>query len=142
MSQAAPPPMSSNRPYLLRAIYEWIVDNGLTPYLMVDAVQPGVQVPASAVKDGRVVLNIAPRAVAQLELGNREVSFMARFGGVGQSVRVPLPAVLAIYAHETGQGMGLPPDEGEVAPPQDPSGGPSPATPEPPKRGGHLRIIK
>lgn len=144
MSQAAPPPMSSNRPYLLRAIYEWIVDNGLTPYLMVDAVQPGVQVPASAVKDGRVVLNIAPRAVAQLELGNREVSFMARFGGVGQSVRVPLPAVLAIYAHETGQGMGLPPDESESVLAEDASEAPAllAETPEPPKRGGHLRIIK
>lgn len=141
MSEVRPPPMSSNRPYLLRAIYEWIVDNGLTPYLMVDAQQAGVQVPASAIKDGRVVLNVAPRAVAQLELGNREVAFMARFGGVGQSVRVPIAAVLAIYAHETGQGMGLPPDEGEVAPPLDDPERPD-ATPEPPKRGGHLRIIK
>ncbi len=141
MSGAAPPPMSSNRPYLLRAIYEWIVDNGLTPYLLVDARQPGVQVPASAVKDGQVVLNVAPRAVAQLQLGNREVSFMARFGGVGQSVVVPVAAVLAIYAHETGQGMGLPVDEGEVAPPIEDPGLPG-AAPDPPKRGGHLRIIK
>jgi len=134
-------PMTSNRPYLLRAMHEWIVDNGMTPYLLVDAEHQGLQVPASAVKDGRVVLNIAGRAVAQLQLGNREVSFMARFGGVGQSVVVPVAAVLAVYAQETGQGMGLPPDEGEVAAPQEPSAGPD-TGPEAPKRGGHLRIIK
>ena len=134
-------PMTSNRPYLLRAMHEWIVDNGMTPYLLVDAEHEGLQVPASAVKDGRVVLNIAGRAVAQLQLGNREVRFMARFGGVGQTVVVPVAAVLAIYAQETGQGMGLPPDQGEVAPPQDSDTAPDAGT-DPPKRGGHLRIIK
>lgn len=136
------PPMTSNRPYLLRAIYEWIIDNGLTPYLLVDADAEGVVVPPGAVKDGRVVLNIAPRAVAQLQLGNREVAFMARFGGVGHSVSVPVAAVLAIYAQETGQGMGLPADEGDVAPPQDPPSGPGPGDPGTPKRGAHLRVIK
>ncbi|HAI59388.1 MAG TPA: ClpXP protease specificity-enhancing factor [Xanthomonadaceae bacterium] len=141
MSEAAAPPMTSNRPYLLRAMHEWIVDNGMTPYLLVDAAAEGLQVPSSAVKDGRVVLNIASRAVANLQLGNRDVSFMARFAGVSHTVVVPLAAVLAVYAQETGQGMGLPPDEGEVAPPQDPGAGPA-AGPEPPKRGGHLRIIK
>jgi stringent starvation protein B len=133
--------MTSNRPYLLRAMHEWIVDNGMTPYLLVDARHEGLQVPPSAVKDGRVVLNIAGRAVAQLHLGNREVSFMARFGGVSHAVVVPVPAVIAVYAQETGQGMGLPPDEGEVAPAQDAGGGAG-GGPEPPKRGGHLRIIK
>lgn len=141
MTGPALPPMTSNRPYLLRAIHEWIVDNGMTPYLLVDSGHEGLQVPPSAVKDGRVVLNIAGRAVAQLQLGNHEVSFMARFGGVSQSVVVPVAAVLAVYAQETGQGMGLPPDEGAVALPQDPGDGPAPA-PETPKRGGHLRIIK
>lgn len=136
-----PTPMTSNRPYLLRAMHEWIVDNSMTPYLLVDASAEGLQVPPSAVKDGRVVLNIASRAVAHLQIGNREVSFMARFAGVSQTVIVPIPAVLAVYAQETGQGMGLPPDEGEVAAPQEPSGGPG-TGPEPPKRGGHLRIIK
>lgn len=134
--------MTSNRPYLLRAIYEWIIDNGMTPYLLVDADAEGVQVPPSAVKDGRVVLNVAPRAVAQLQLGNRDVSFMARFGGVGHSVSVPVASVLAIYAQETGQGMGLPADEGEVAPPQDPPTGPGSSDPGAPKRGAHLRVIK
>jgi stringent starvation protein B len=102
--------MTSNRPYLIRAVYEWIADNGMTPHLLVDAQYAGLRVPLQAVKDGRVVLNIAARAVNQLELGNEEIRFLARFGGVSQSVRVPLPAVLAIYALESGQGMALPED--------------------------------
>ena len=106
------PPMTSNRPYLIRAVYEWIADNDMTPHLLVDAQYAGMRVPMQAVKDGRVVLNIAARAVNQLELGNEEIRFLARFGGVSQSVRVPLPAVLAIYALESGQGMALPDDSG------------------------------
>ena len=138
MSDAAP--MSSNRPYLLRALYEWIGDNDMTPHLLVDATRDGVQVPSSTVKDGRVVLNIAARAVAQLDLGNREVRFKARFGGVSQSVVVPLAAILAIYAQETGQGMMLPEDGGTMA---EESPGDSPEPPEDgPKRGGHLRVVK
>jgi stringent starvation protein B len=131
--------MSSNRPYLLRALYEWIGDNQMTPHLLVDAGRDGVQVPSSAVKDGRVVLNVAARAVSQLDLGNREIRFLARFGGVSQTVIVPVSAVLAIYAQETGQGMMLPDDGAALAPdsPDDP--------PEPPaegRKGGHLRIVK
>ena len=133
------PAMSSNRPYLLRALYEWIGDNQMTPHLLVDAGREGVQVPSSAVKDGRVVLNVAARAVSQLDLGNREIRFLARFGGVSQTVIVPVSAVLAIYAQETGQGMMLPDDTAALAPdaPDDP--------PDPPaegKKGGHLRIVK
>ena len=108
---AEPGKMTSNRPYLLRALYEWINDNNLTPYILVDAKQPGVQVPASTVKDGKVVLNIAMRAVEALNLGNDALSFKARFSGVSQFLLVPVPAVIAIYAQETGQGMMLPPDE-------------------------------
>lgn len=110
------PAMTSNRPYLLRAIYDWISDNGFTPYVLVDAGRPGVRVPASAIRDGKVVLNIAMRAVANLELGNDRVRCMARFGGVSQSIDVPVSAVLAIYAQENGQGMMLPPEDGEGAP--------------------------
>jgi stringent starvation protein B len=132
--------MSSNRPYLLRALYQWIGDNSMTPYLLVDATREGVQVPASTIKEGRVVLNIAARAVAQLDLGNREVRFKARFGGVSQSVVVPLPAILAIYAQETGQGMMLPEDGGTL-PPDGPDQGPEPPE-DGPKRGGHLRVVK
>lgn len=104
------PTMTSHRPYLLRALYEWIADNGMTPHLLVDATRPGVQVPPHAVQDGRVVLNIADRAVAGLEMDNEQISFSARFGGVSQGVRVPVQAVLAIYARENGQGMALPED--------------------------------
>lgn len=134
-------PMSSNRPYLLRAMYEWIVDNGYTPHLLVDAAHPGLMVPPQSIKDGKVVLNVAARAVAQLELGNVEVSFMARFSGVSHSVRVPLPAVLAIYAAETGQGMGLPDDGATPMDPDEPSPSPGGAS-DGPKKGGHLRIVK
>lgn len=129
--------MTSNRPYLIRAMHEWIGDNGMTPYLLVDAGFPGVIVPQHAVKDGRVVLNVAPRAVAQLELGNQFIRFMARFSGVSQSVELPIAAVQAIYAQETGQGMMLPKDN-EAAGPDQPDPGPGA---ESPKR-SHLRVVK
>lgn len=133
--------MTSNRPYLLRALNEWINDNGMTPHLLVDAAREGVQVPASVVKDGRVVLNIAPRAVAHLAMDNREVRFMARFGGVSQSVVVPVLAVMAIYAQETGQGMMLP-EDGAMLPDESPDPTPGPdAGGDAPKR-SHLRVIK
>jgi len=125
--------MSSNRPYLLRAMYEWIADNGMTPYILVDAAAAGVNVPKSAIKDGRVVLNIAARAVAHLELGKERVSFMARFSGVSQSVEVPMGAILAIYAQENGQGMMFP-AEGQTTPPSAPDSAP--------KKGPHLRVVK
>ena len=102
--------MTSHRPYLLRALYEWIVDNGMTPHLLVDATRAGVRVPPHTVKDGRVVLNVAERAVARLQMDNDAVGFTARFGGVSHPVLVPVGAVLAIYARETGQGMALPED--------------------------------
>ena len=143
MTEPDAPAMTSNRPYLLRALNEWICDNGMTPYLLVDAVREGVRVPASAVKDGRVVLNIAPRAVTRLVLDNREVRFMARFGGVSESVVVPMPAVLAIYAQETGQGMMLP-DDGAQLPdePEGPDGSdPGPDGGDGPRR-SHLRVVK
>ena len=153
MAEPMPPAMTSHRPYLLRALYEWIVDNGMTPHVLVDATQPGVRVPAHAVKDGRIVLNIAERAVARLEMGNDALGFTARFGGVSQSVLVPLPAVIAIYARETGHGMALPDDPQDTLPadevdaptasaPRASDEGPGDDTPEPPKRGGHLRIVK
>lgn len=102
------PRMTSHRPYLLRALYEWIADNGMTPHLLVDATRPGVRVPPHTVKEGRVVLNVAERAVARLQMDNDAVTFTARFGGVSHPVLVPVDAVLAIYARETGQGMALP----------------------------------
>ena len=137
--------MTSHRPYLLRALYQWIADNGMTPHVLVDAGQPGVQVPPHTVKEGRVVLNIAERAVARLEMDNESVRFTARFGGVSYPVQVPIAAVLAIYARETGQGMALPEDVGPGPAPDDepPGQGPDAPPEDPgPKRGAHLRVVK
>lgn len=106
--------MSSTRPYLVRAMYEWIVDNHRTPYLLVEAGVVGVRVPRQAIQEGRVVLNIAPHAVDRLELGIDQIRFNARFSGVSQAIVIPTVAVLAVYAQENGQGMMFPSEsEGE-----------------------------
>ena len=97
--------ISSNRPYLIRALYEWLIDNSLTPHLLVDASADDVVVPSQFVEAGRIVLNIAPGAVRQLELGNNLITFSARFGGTPMNVLVPPSAVLGIYAKENRQGM-------------------------------------
>lgn len=96
--------LTPRRPYLLRAFYEWLLDNQLTPHLVVDVTLPDVRVPMEYARDGQIVLNIAPRAVGNLDLSNDEVRFSARFGGVPRQVSVPLAAVLAIYARENGAG--------------------------------------
>jgi stringent starvation protein B len=145
------PAMTSNRPYLIRAMYEWIGDNDMTPYLLVDAAHPQLQCPPQAVQDGRIVLNIAARAVAQLDLGNEMIRFKARFSGVSQEVFVPLGAVQAIYAQETGQGMMLPEEDPSQHPGQVPAGESRSQHDEdggdddgsgPGRRGGHLRVVK
>lgn len=110
MDENNTPAMTSQRPYLIRALWEWINDNGLTPHLLVDANYGGVRVPPHTINDGRVVLNIADRAVAHLQMGNDDIAFSARFAGVTHAVIVPVGAVLAVYARENGQGMALPPD--------------------------------
>ena len=97
--------MNSSRPYLIRALYEWIVENDCTPHLLVDADYPGARVPPGYAKDGQVVLNVSPSAVRHLHMDNDAVSFEGRFGGVPQSLYIPSAAVLAIYARENGQGM-------------------------------------
>ncbi len=102
--------LSPRRPYLLRAFYEWLLDNQLTPHLVVDVTLPGVQVPMEYARDGQIVLNIAPRAVGNLELANGDVRFNARFGGVPRNVFVPMAAVLAIYARENGAGTMFEPE--------------------------------
>jgi len=129
--------MTSNRPYLIRALYEWLVDNAMTPYLLVDAEHRQVLVPRGFVDEGRIVLNINPSAVNDLELGNEWISFSARFSGVVEQVVVPPAAVLGIYAKENGRGMLFPPDEEqEQELPDD--------EPEPPKSGGKpsLKVVK
>lgn len=128
--------LSSRRPYLIRAMYDWVVDNGLTPYLLVAADAEGVQVPAGYAQEGRLTLNVNPQAVRNLELGNDLISFHARFGGQPFHVSVPPGAVLALYASENGEGMLF--GEEEVPPP------PEPPDDEPPKSGGrsHLKVVK
>ena len=102
---AGDPPRKSKRPYLLRAMHEWMVDNGQTPHVIVDAERPGVEVPRAYVKDGKIVLNLSHGATQGLTLGNEWVEFAARFAGVVHRVRLPIAAILGIYARETGEGM-------------------------------------
>ncbi|XQU07554.1 ClpXP protease specificity-enhancing factor [Halomonas sp. LY9] len=97
--------MKSSRPYLARALYEWLLDNELTPYLVVDATQPGVEVPRQFVQNGQIVLNVAPTAVRDLFMENQAIGFNARFGGQPMQVMIPTPALIAIYARENGAGM-------------------------------------
>jgi stringent starvation protein B len=97
--------MKSNRPYLLKAFYEWIVDSDCTPYIAVDAHVAGVEVPQEFVTDGQIVLNIAPRAVSNFDMNHQSVSFSTRFSGIPIDIIVPVSAVIGIYAHENGQGM-------------------------------------
>lgn len=101
----APTTITPTRPYLVRAIYEWINDNLLTPYLLINAEEKGVFVPQQYIKDGQIVLNIAPHAVHQLLMDNDAVGFSARFGGVPQQVYVPMRAIMGLYARENGQGL-------------------------------------
>ena len=97
--------MTSNRPYFIRALYEWIVDNNLTPYLLVNALHPEVEVPQEHVNAGRIVLNISPQACRGLHLDNEKILFTARFSGQVMQIVVSPAAVLAIYAKENGRGM-------------------------------------
>jgi len=116
--------MKSNRPYLLKAFYEWIVDSDCTPYIAVDAHYPGVEVPQQFVTDGQIVLNIAPRAVNQFEMADTHLQLSTRFGGIPMDIHVPLGAIIGIYAHENGQGMVF-----ELEDPQDDPPPPKPKGP-------------
>ncbi|MCE8011269.1 ClpXP protease specificity-enhancing factor [Billgrantia desiderata] len=97
--------MLSSRPYLARGLYEWLLDNEQTPYIVVDAEQPGVSVPRQFVQNGQIVLNVGPTAVRDLQIENDAIYFGARFGGQPMQVVVPMPALVAIYAKENGVGM-------------------------------------
>lgn len=96
---------TAKRPYLLRAYYDWLLDNNFTPYLVVNADYNGVEVPVEYIKDGQIVLNLSPNAVGNLNLGNQTIQFSARFQGVARNIVVPLGAALAIYARENGDGV-------------------------------------
>jgi len=97
--------VTSSRPYLIRALYEWLMDSGQSPYVLVDAMRIDVAVPEAHIEGGRIVLNVSPGAVRDLVLGNEAISFSARFGGQAHAVVVPPDAVLGIYSHESGHGM-------------------------------------
>lgn len=128
--------MVPSRPYLIRALYDWMVDNGWTPHVLVDADAEGVDVPEGVIQDGQVVLNIGPTAVKDLVLGNDWITFEARFSGVPSAISVPSQGVLGIYARENGKGMLFGEEE---------DGGPTqPGAPEDPKPGGKpsLRVVK
>jgi len=133
-------PISSKRPYLLRAMHEWMSDNGLTPHIVVDAGREGVQVPTEHVQNGKIILNVSYEATEAFQLSNEQLTFTARFGGVARPISVPCDAVMGIYARESGQGMIFTDDE-LPAPPEQPGQGDSDGDDEPPGR-GHLKIVK
>ena len=105
MNESSTTGMNSSRPYLMRAIYDWIVDNNMTPYLLVNAGEPDVRVPVEHVNNGKIILNVDPNAVQNLDMSGSEVTFSARFSGKPTQIFLPISAVLAIYARENGRGM-------------------------------------
>jgi len=125
--------MTPLKPYLIRSLYEWIVDNNLTPHLLVDATHPDAIVPTEHINDGQIILNVRPAAIQGLSLSNTCIEFSARFSGQPTQIFVPTSAVLAIYAQENGRGMVFDPEDTEENPPPEPS---------PPPKKSHLRIVK
>jgi stringent starvation protein B len=137
--------VKSRRPYLLRAMHEWISDSQCTPHLVVDAGFAGVEVPRQYVQDGKIVLNVSWTATAQLQIGNEEIAFNGRFAGSSMLVRVPVAAVLAIYARETGQGLvfGEEADGAPASPaPGQPPDEPPPAPKKPSAGRAKLKVVK
>lgn len=134
--------------YTANAIYQWVVDNGWTPYIMATAKHPELKVPPETIKDGHVVLNVSPSAISQLSITHAGWSFFARFGGASKRVHIPLTAILAVYAMENGQGVHFP-DHDRIehtepaAPATEPTTAPSDDTPPTPPRGRpSLSIVK
>lgn len=125
--------MTPLKPYLIRSIYEWIVDNDLTPHLLVDATHPDALLPEAFIEDGKIVLNIRPAAVQGLSLGNDEIEFNARFSGRPMLIVAPISSVLAIYAKENGRGMVF--DKENEEHDDTPPPAPKPARPQ-------LRVVK
>ncbi|HEX9811883.1 MAG TPA: ClpXP protease specificity-enhancing factor [Burkholderiales bacterium] len=123
--------------YLVRAVYDWAVENGFTPHLIVDASQTGVRVPSASVQEGKIVLNVAPHAVQAFAMDDQSVRFCARFGGKPFDIECPIAAVRAVYARENGQGVAFPETEEPAAP------DPHANTPTPvPRKGPVLKRIK
>jgi stringent starvation protein B len=137
--------MTPSRSYLLRGIYDWLIDNEQTPYLLVDAEAENVIVPIEHVQDGKIILNISMTATRDLELSNEGVSFNARFGGKPMVVNVPIMATLALYSKENGRGMMFP-EEGEdndpMSPTPDPHYKPKSDSQEKTNQKPHLTLVK
>tara|TARA_R110002074_G_scaffold28429_1_gene82012 strand:- start:15 stop:392 length:378 start_codon:yes stop_codon:yes gene_type:complete len=125
--------MTSSKPYLVRALYDWILDNDTTPYVLIDVTVDQVQVPPSIASDGKLVLNLAPQAIENLDIHNDYLSFTARFSGVAESIYCPMSSLLAIYARENGEGMMFPSEDEDKADNPD-----KPAKPRTP----NLKVIK
>lgn len=143
MSEESP---GSTKPYLVRAIYDWTLDQGLTPQIMVDVKVDGVQVPLGYVSDGKIVLNLHPSSVGGLELGNEYLMFSARFSGRAEELIIPVEAIMAVYARENGHGIVFQADGSGLSPPPPAGDKPSP-TNENPKQvnknnGPHLKVVK
>ncbi len=135
--------MTSSRPYMIRALYDWIVDNGFTPVIVVNATAEGASLPQQYVNsDGQIILNVSPGAVIELDMGNKAISFNARFGGIPTDVYVPVYSIMGIYARENGQGMNF----DFEAPPEEPDPEPSSTTSKTKKessdRRASLRVVK
>jgi len=137
--------MTSSRPYIMRALYEWILENDCTPYVLVNAMADRVEVPQQFVKNGQIVLNVSPTAVVGLDISNDAMAFSGRFGGIPMDVWVPMFAVMGIYSRENGQGMMFDPeDDPNPEPPTERKRSVSslkPESPGKPKRGG-LTVVK
>jgi stringent starvation protein B len=134
-------PVRSRRPYLLRAMHEWISDSNQTPHVVVDASMEGVEVPRQYVQGGKIILNVSSNATSMLSLGNEVVRFRARFGAATYDVSVPIAAVLGIYARETGQGMIFSEADTPPQPPAPPSE-PTPVPPDTKRTKPTLKVIK
>ena len=134
----APP----KRPYLLRAMHQWITDSGHTPHVIVDAGRAGQDIPHAYVQDGKLVLNLSYSATQRLKIDNDVVEFDARFAGVIHHVRIPVGAVMGVYARETGEGMMFPDQDTSPAPPEPPAPGPAPADDGGGAKRPQLRVVK
>lgn len=139
--------MTSSRPYIIRALYEWILENDCTPYLLVNAMAENVEVPQQYVKNGQIVLNVSPVAVMDLLMTNESMQFNGRFGGMPMDIFVPMSAVMGIYARENGQGMIFDmEDDPQPEPPSSNDGtnqsGPAAKEKSAPKNKPGLRVVK